>query len=53
MAALVDVMVVAVGTFEWAEVLESLLKCPNTIFFIGILVAVITILLHMKKFGFA
>jgi SulP family sulfate permease len=46
MAALVGVMVmVAVGTFEWAS-FKIITKMPKHDIFIGILVAVITILLH-------
>jgi len=46
MAALVGVMVmVAVGTFEWTS-FKIITKMPKHDIFIGILVAVITILLH-------
>lgn len=46
MAALVGVMVmVALGTFEWAS-LRIINKMPRHDVFIGILVAVITVLLH-------
>lgn len=46
MAALVGVMImVAIGTFEWAS-FKIINKMPKHDIFIGILVAVITILLH-------
>ena len=46
MAALVGVMVmVAIGTFEWAS-FKIITKMPKHDIFIGILVAVITIVLH-------
>ena len=46
MAALVGVMImVAIGTFEWAS-FKIITKMPKHDIFIGILVAVITILLH-------
>lgn len=46
MAALVGVMImVAIGTFEWAS-FKIITKMPRHDIFIGILVAVITVLLH-------
>ncbi|WP_294819192.1 SulP family inorganic anion transporter [uncultured Flavobacterium sp.] len=46
MAALVGVMImVAVGTFEWAS-FKIITKMPKHDIFVGILVAVITVLLH-------
>jgi SulP family sulfate permease len=46
MAALVGVMImVAIGTFEWAS-LRIVNKMPRHDIFVGILVAVITVLLH-------
>jgi SulP family sulfate permease len=44
-AALVGVMImVAIGTFEWIS-FRIIIKCLNDIF-VGVLVAIITILLH-------
>ena len=46
MAALVGVMImVAVGTFEWAS-FKIITKMPKHDIFVGILVAIITVLLH-------
>lgn len=46
MAALVGVMImVAIGTFEWAS-FKIITKMPKQDIFVGILVAVITVLLH-------
>jgi SulP family sulfate permease len=44
-AALVGVMMVAIGTFEWIS-FRIINKMPKHDIFVGVLVAIITILLH-------